>query len=140
MGPEKGRVICIEDYEGVTDLVKELFDELKIPGVGFVSISTREDAEKLLKDSESTGEIPSAVVLNMHLHDESGLPILDQIRGSKTPLKGVPVLVISGDETLREPSMEHGANLFFQKPFRQTDEFKNALAVCLNQSDKPKAV
>ena len=142
--PEKigpGSIFCIEDYDGVRDLLGTLMEEdLKIPRERIVMIASRAEAERLLTEAEQTGQTPALVLLNFNLAGESGYPILDKIRKSKSPLLNcTPIIGMSTDQTHKQVVLARGANVFLSKPFHRIEEVEDTISLLLGTQDQAKA-
>ena len=110
------RVCIIEPYRDIRDLLKEvLVFDLNVPERRVSTITNHDQREKFFQEAERLGTYPDLVILDLRQAED--LAVLDDIRNRQTPLKNVPVITTSTDETLKRQSLEHGANAFFAKPY-----------------------
>ena len=103
-------IYCVEDDEGVRDLITYAVKSAGFEAEGFESAS---DFEKRLGE-----RLPSMVLLDIMLPDKDGIAILKDIRNNDTT-KNVPVIMITakGTESDKVKGFEYGADDYVTKPF-----------------------
>lgn len=101
------KVMLAEDDPTMVNLLMTL---LKMDGFEVVTLDAHEDVPAAVQR-----EYPDALLLDVHLSNQSGLQILDVIRGSDAT-RAVHVIMISG-LNLRDECLKHGADGFLLKPF-----------------------
>ena len=104
-------IYCVEDDEGIRDLITYAVKSAGFEAEGFESAS---DFEKRLGE-----RLPSMVLLDIMLPDKDGIAILKDIRNNDTT-KNVPVIMITakGTESDKVKGFEYGADDYVTKPFR----------------------
>ena len=102
----------VDDEETMRLVLRETLEE---EGHEVVEAGTAREALERAVEEE-----PDLVVLDIRLPDESGLDVLDRLRGSDPEL---PVVMITGDGSreLGLEAVERGAYDFFTKPFRNAE-------------------
>ena len=101
------KVMLAEDDLTMVSLLMTL---LKMDGFEVVALDAHEDVPSAVRRDG-----PDALLLDVHLSNQSGLQILDAIRSSEAT-RAVHVIMISG-LNLREECLKHGADGFLLKPF-----------------------
>ena len=103
-------IYCVEDDEGIRDLITYAVKSAGFEAEGFESAS---DFEKRLGE-----RLPSMVLLDIMLPDKDGIAILKDIRNNDTT-KNVPVIMITakGTESDKVKGFEYGADDYVTKPF-----------------------
>lgn len=103
-------IYCIEDDEGIRDLIMYAVKSAGFEAVGFESGA---DFEKQLKTT-----VPSMVLLDIMLPDKDGIAILKDIRNNEMT-KNLPVIMITakGTESDKVKGFEYGADDYITKPF-----------------------
>ena len=103
-------IYCVEDDEGIRDLITYAVKSAGFEAEGFESAS---DFEKRLGE-----RLPSMVLLDIMLPDKDGIAILKDIRNNDTT-KNVPVIMITakGTESDKVKGFEYGADDYITKPF-----------------------
>lgn len=103
-------IYCVEDDEGIRELIAYAVKSLGFEIEGFESASFFE--ERLRKS------LPSMVLLDIMLPDKDGIEILKDIRGNDRTEK-LPVIMITakGTESDKVRAFEHGADDYVTKPF-----------------------
>ena len=106
-------IYCVEDDEGIRDLITYAVKSAGFEAEGFESAS---DFEKRLGE-----RLPSMVLLDIMLPDKDGIAILKDIRNNDTT-KNVPVIMITakGTESDKVKGFEYGADDYVTKPFNMT--------------------
>lgn len=103
-------IYCVEDDEGIRDLITYAVKSAGFEAKGFESSATLEKglAEK----------IPSIILLDIMLPDKDGIAVLRDIRSSMSA-KNVPVIMITakGTESDKVKAFESGADDYVTKPF-----------------------
>ncbi len=104
------RIFCVEDDEGIRDLITYAVKSAGFEAEGFESGA---DFENRLNSI-----IPSMVLLDIMLPDKDGIAILKDIRKNDAT-KNLPVILITakGTESDKVKGFEHGADDYVTKPF-----------------------
>ena len=105
------KVMIAEDDVTMVSLLKTL---LKMEGFETVVLDVTANVPDAIR-----AERPDVLLLDVHLSRQSGLEILDSIRGS-SDIKNVRVVMSSG-ANVKEECMLHGANGFLLKPYMPDD-------------------
>lgn len=103
----KSKILLAEDDVTMVALLKIL---LKMEDFDVVALQA--DADVLAAARE---EKPDLLLLDLHLGSQSGMEILDQIRGAQD-MRDLPIIISSGSNS-KELCLEHGANGFVLKPY-----------------------
>jgi CheY-like chemotaxis protein len=98
---------------------------------GFDVVALQADADVL---AAARVENPDVLLLDLHLANQSGLDILDQIRGAQD-VRDLPVVMSSGSNA-KEECLHHGANGFLLKPY-MPDDLINILNQTINSLKSP---
>ena len=103
-------IYVIEDDEGILELVLYALDSAKLKARGF---STPKPFWEALKE-----ELPSCIVLDVMLPEESGLNMLKKLR-SNAKSKNVPIIMLTalGGEFDKIKGLDMGADDYVTKPF-----------------------
>jgi two-component system, OmpR family, alkaline phosphatase synthesis response regulator PhoP len=112
------RIILVEDDSTMRSLLKTLIDLEGFETHPFGAINE----DELLNHIETIQ--PAALLMDVHLHNSSGLDVLQKIR-QNPELQNLPVAMISGEDLAVE-SLSAGADHFILKPF-DTDNLINWL-------------
>jgi CheY-like chemotaxis protein len=107
----KPKVLLAEDDVTMVSLLKTL---LKMEGFDVVSLQADADVPLAVRT-----EKPDVLLMDVHLANQSGLDILDNVR-KEEDIRGVCVVMSSG-ANVREECMNHGANGFLLKPYMPDD-------------------
>lgn len=107
----KPKILLAEDDVTMVSLLKTL---LKMEGFEVVDLHADADVPAAVRH-----ERPDVLLMDVHLSRQSGLEILDQLRGS-ADTKKVRVVMSSG-ASVKEECIAHGANGFLLKPFMPDD-------------------
>lgn len=104
------RIYCVEDDEGIRDLI---IYAVKSAGFEVEGFETAGEFENRLKTS-----VPSMVLLDIMLPDKDGIEILRDIRENEAT-KNLPVIMITakGTEGDKVKGFENGADDYVTKPF-----------------------
>ena len=105
------KVLLAEDDITMVSLLKTL---LKMDGFEVVALQADADVPAAVRL-----ERPDVLLLDVHLSRQSGLEILEELRGS-ADTKDVRVVMSSG-ASVKEECMRRGANGFLLKPFMPDD-------------------
>ncbi|MCC6261115.1 MAG: response regulator [Anaerolineales bacterium] len=105
------KVMIAEDDATMVSLLKTL---LKMEGFEVVVLSADADVPEAIRN-----ERPDVVLLDVHLARQSGLEILDSIRGA-SDIQDTQVVMSSG-ANVKEECINHGANGFLLKPYMPDD-------------------
>jgi signal transduction histidine kinase/CheY-like chemotaxis protein len=112
--PAKGRILVIDDEEGIRSLTRTVLER-----AGFPVVAAADGAEALRLFHERTGEF-AAVLLDLTMPNLSGEEVLSRLQqvGPRTP-----VLLMSGYNEQEVINRFAGKGLagFIQKPFRPTE-------------------
>ncbi|MBL8061713.1 MAG: response regulator [Anaerolineales bacterium] len=110
----KTKVLLAEDDSTMVALLKTL---LKMEGFEVVALHADDDVVEAVRN-----EKPDVVLMDVHLSNQSGLDILDQLRGS-ADVSSVPVVMSSG-ASVKEECIHRGADGFLMKPYMPDDLIK----------------
>ncbi len=104
------RIFCVEDDEGIRDLISYA---VKSAGFEVESFQAASDFETRIKEF-----IPSMVLLDIMLPDKDGIAVLKDIRNNEST-KNVPVIMITAKSTESDKvkGLESGADDYVTKPF-----------------------
>lgn len=105
------KVLLAEDDVTMVSLLQTL---LKMEGFEVAVIQPDADVIAAVRE-----EKPDVVLMDVHLSHQSGLDILDGIRGTKE-IAAVRVVMSSG-ASVKEECMHRGANGFLPKPYMPDD-------------------
>jgi DNA-binding response OmpR family regulator len=108
------KVMLAEDDQTMVGLLKTL---LKMDGFEVVALDANADVPAAVKRIA-----PDVLLLDVHLSNQNGLEILDDLRKSEEA-RATRVIMISGFN-LREDCLRHGADDFLLKPFMPDDLIK----------------
>lgn len=108
------KVMLIEDDETMLSLLDTL---LQIEGFTVVKLDGKAGIEHMMETLRN--EQPSLLLLDVYLHEFSGLELVRQIRQDRS-LDGIRVLMSSG-MALREECLNAGADEFILKPYMPDD-------------------
>lgn len=103
-------IFCVEDDEGIRDLITYAVKSAGFVVEGFESAAEFEERLK--------SYMPSMVLLDIMLPDKDGIQILKDIRRNDAT-KNLPVILITakGTEADKVKGFEHGADDYITKPF-----------------------
>lgn len=107
----KGKVLLAEDDITMVSLLKTL---LTMEGYEVVAVQADADIISAVKS-----ENPDILLMDVYLNQQSGLDILDELRGC-TETSSVRVLMSSG-ASVKEECIRRGANGFLAKPYMPDD-------------------
>jgi DNA-binding response OmpR family regulator len=110
---KRARILIVDDCPDSAGLLAELL-ALK----GYQCIHCTADAA-VVCDLHEVNHY-DLILLDLHLPFISGLKIMAQMR-KLAPDRFMPVIVLTGDDNLRQPALEAGAYDFITKPFDITD-------------------
>ncbi len=104
------KIYCVEDDEGIRDLITYAVKSSGFEAEGFENASLFEERLKI--------SLPSMVLLDIMLPDKDGMDILKDIRKNERT-KNLPVIMISakGMESDKVRGFEYGADDYITKPF-----------------------
>lgn len=119
----KSKILLAEDDVTMVSLLKTL---LKMEGFDVVSLHADDNVPEVIRK-----EKPDLLLMDVHLADQSGLDILDDIRSAKD-IGGLGVVMSSG-ANVKEECMSRGANGFLLKPY-MPDELISLLRQTLNSN------
>jgi two-component system OmpR family response regulator len=108
------KVMLAEDDPTMVGLLKTL---LHMDGYEVVALDATEDVPAAVRHVR-----PDVLLLDVHLSNQNGLEILDNIRSSDGA-RATRVIMISG-LNLREDCLKRGADDFLLKPFMPDDLIK----------------
>ncbi|HEX8883239.1 MAG TPA: response regulator [Noviherbaspirillum sp.] len=110
---KRARILIVDDCPDSAGLLAELL-ALK----GYHCIHCTADAA-VVCDLHEVNDY-DLILLDLHLPYINGLKIMAQMR-RLAPDRFMPVIVLTGDDNLRQPALEAGAYDFLTKPFDVTD-------------------
>ena len=104
------KVLVVDDRDSETELLKAYLED---------SV----DEVRALTDSRQIEEVfaefePDVVILDLHMPDPDGFEVLRRLRGARSSLGFLPVLVLTNDEShvARNSALILGADEFLTKP------------------------
>jgi len=104
------KVLVVDDRDSETELLKAYLED---------SV----DEVRALTDSRQIEEVfaefePDVVILDLHMLDPDGFEVLRRLRGARSSLGFLPVLVLTNDEShvARNSALILGADEFLTKP------------------------
>jgi DNA-binding response OmpR family regulator len=109
------RILIVDDEPAsISTLEAFLSDEAS----SIKTVSQSRQVEQAFMDFE-----PDVVLLDLHMPDPDGLEILRRLRGIRTKLGFVPVIVLTADtgRTARNSALVLGADDFLTKPLDHTE-------------------
>ncbi|SFK63601.1 Response regulator receiver domain-containing protein [Halogranum rubrum] len=123
MSSAERTILLVEDDPAARRLFEEAMSESQI---GTLDVVTTGNAALMYLDergTDGTDPYPDLIVLDMHLPDVSGLEVLEALKSSPTPLKRIPVLVLSSstEQATVDRAYDLGVNAYLQKPERYDD-------------------
>jgi len=107
------KVLLAEDDMTMVSLLKTL---LKMEGYQVVALDAEDDVPAAVRR-----ERPDALLLDVHLFQQSGLEILDTLRKAKDT-RATCVVMTSG-MNVKDECLRRGANDFLLKPYMPDDLF-----------------
>lgn len=113
--PKNGSIIIIEDDADDQDLMKDIFDELKVPNLLRFFNSCVEAMDYLLASIEK----PFLIICDINLPAMTGLDLCRRIKeDAALRVKGIPFvfLTTSGDKKVITEAYEMSVQGFFVKP------------------------
>jgi len=116
------KILLAEDDATMVSLLKTL---LKMEGFEVVALDADSDVPAAVQR-----EMPDALLMDVHLGGQSGMQILESIRGNQD-FANVRVVITSG-MNVRDECIRRGASAFLLKPFMPDD-----LISVLKQSIEP---
>ena len=108
------KVLLAEDDHTMVSLLKTL---LKMEGFEVVALDVNADVAAAVQR-----ENPDALLMDVHLGQQSGIDIIQAIRRNPA-LANVRIVMTSG-LNMKEECLQHGANYFLMKPFMPDDLLK----------------
>jgi len=105
------KILLAEDDATMVSLLKTL---LKMEGFEVVALDADSDVPAAVQR-----EKPEALLMDVHLGGQSGMQILESIRGNQD-LANVRVVITSG-MNVRDECIRRGASAFLLKPFMPDD-------------------
>jgi putative two-component system response regulator len=112
------RILIVDDDPQIIRVISKILKEDK---VDVVSAANVKEAISIFENMEI-----DLVIIDYILTNGSGIDVIKHVRKQKPTL---PIIMISGaGSTIRIPSLEHGANLYLDKPFNG----KELRAIVLN--------
>lgn len=105
------KVLLAEDDETMVSLLKTL---LTMEGFEVLGLDVNADVAAAVRR-----EKPDALFMDVHLGEQSGMEILEEIRSSRD-LADIRVVMTSGLD-VKEQCIRSGANAFLLKPFMPDD-------------------
>ncbi|HEX4167023.1 MAG TPA: response regulator [Bryobacteraceae bacterium] len=124
-------ILLIENDPAAAFLTKEALKEAGLHE-SVTSVRDGEEALALLRSLEKQDDLarPDVIFLDLHLPRESGLEVLEEIKGNRT-WAATPVIVVSGSSNPQEVrrAYELHASCFIRKP-DELDELLRFMRVC----------
>jgi DNA-binding response OmpR family regulator len=108
------KIMVAEDDQTMVNLLTTL---LKMDGFDVIALDADEDVSAAVERDS-----PDTLLLDVHLSNQNGLEILDNLRRTEKGAE-IQVVMISG-LNLKEECLRHGANDFLLKPFMPDDLIK----------------
>ena len=108
------KVLLAEDDHTMVSLLKTL---LKLEGFEVVELDVNADVPAAVQH-----ENPDALLMDVHLGQQSGMDIVQAIR--KNPALANVRIVMTSGLNVKEECLKHGANHFLMKPFMPDDLLK----------------
>ena len=108
------KVLLAEDDRTMVSLLKTL---LKMEGFEVVALDVNTDVPAAVLQ-----ENPDALLMDVHLGQQSGMNIVQAIR--KNPALANVRIVMTSGLNVKEECLKHGANHFLLKPFMPDDLIK----------------
>lgn len=108
------KVLLAEDDRTMVSLLKTL---LKMEGFEVVALDVNTDVPAAVLQ-----ENPDALLMDVHLGQQSGMNIVQAIR--KNPALAHVRIVMTSGLNVKEECLKHGANHFLLKPFMPDDLIK----------------
>jgi putative two-component system response regulator len=104
------RVLIVDDNPDDIEIVERFLED---SGVAMLAVSDPSTVEDAFKQFE-----PDIVLLDLHMPGVDGLEILRRLRGQRSELGFVPVVVLTGDagKVARNSALVLGADDFLTKP------------------------
>jgi DNA-binding response OmpR family regulator len=108
------KVLLAEDDRTMVSLLKTL---LKMEGFDVIALDVNSDVPAAVLQ-----ENPDALLMDVHLGQQSGMNIVQAIR--KNPALAHVRIVMTSGLNVKEECLKHGANHFLLKPFMPDDLLK----------------
>ena len=105
------KILLAEDDHTMVSLLKTL---LKLEGFDVVALDVNADVPAAVQQ-----ENPDALLMDVHLGQQSGIDIVKVIRQNPA-LTNIRIVMTSG-LNMKEECLKHGANYFLMKPFMPDD-------------------
>jgi two-component system response regulator len=112
-------ILLVEDDPAARRLFEEAMAESRIASLQVAT--TGREALSSLTGSDAGGqdhELPDVIVLDLQLPDMSGLDLLEALKSSETPLRRIPVLLLSTSTEQQhvDRAYDLGVNAYLAKP------------------------
>jgi DNA-binding response OmpR family regulator len=114
------RVLVIEDQSYLRDMLVEIFREF-----GYSAVGSSDPREAL---SQLASIRPSLIVLDMWMPTMNGRAFIDRLRADSR-FADIPVLIVSGDRSIRLDGPAYRRVEFLMKPFEATTLVDRARAL-----------
>jgi len=105
------KILLAEDDHTMVSLLKTL---LKLEGFDVVALDVNADVPAAVQQ-----ENPDALLMDVHLGQQSGIDIVKVIR--QNPALTNKRIVMTSGLNMKEECLKHGANYFLMKPFMPDD-------------------
>src|SRR4029077_175963 len=104
------RVLIVDDNPDDIEILQRFLED---SGVAMLGVSDPSKVEDAFRQFE-----PDIVLLDLHMPDVDGLEILRRLRGQRSELGFIPVVVLTGDagKVARNSALVLGADDFLTKP------------------------
>ena len=128
-------VLLIEDDANDALLLERAFHRARLTSLLRVVTNAEEAMAYLENAKDESNPTPSLLLLDLNLPRTSGLEMLEWLRKQKSPLKDLPVIVLtsSRDTNDIDRAYELGANSYMAKPSGNFD----GLAQMVKEFDQP---
>ncbi|MCD6065456.1 MAG: transcriptional regulator [Bacteroidetes bacterium] len=133
MNPTPIQLLLADDDKDDCLLFKEALDELPFD----TQLTTVNDGEQLMNYLLNSGQLPSALFLDLNMPRKNGFECLAEIRTNEQ-LKKLPVIIISTsyDSDVSRTLYNNGANHYICKP-NEFEKLKKAIHKALTYTSDP---
>ena len=109
-------ILCIEDNEDFCFFMSKAIESMEL-SLAYDIIMEGEQAIAVLKEESEQFVKPKIILLDLNLHDISGMEILKSIKESNK-LSSIPVIILSTSDNPQDvaQALYLGANAFVSKP------------------------
>lgn len=123
MSSAERTILLVEDDPAARRLFEEAMSESQIATLDVVTTGSAALTYLDEKGTNAADSYPDIIVLDIHLPDMNGLEVLEALKSSPTPLKRIPVLVLSSstEQATVDRAYDLGVNAYLEKPERYDD-------------------